>query len=75
MLSLLSGRTSSKSVAQHDLPLSDGVSVSPVVPVWGLWQQIRTGFRTFAEYILRCTVTELLFKSRTEEWAHRIDVQ
>ncbi|MDE0013715.1 MAG: hypothetical protein OXU36_21420 [Candidatus Poribacteria bacterium] len=39
-LCLSSGITSSKSVEQHGLPLSDGTSASPAAPVLGLWQQI-----------------------------------
>ena len=40
MLCLSSGRTSSKLVAQHGLPLSDGVSASSAAPVLLLWQQV-----------------------------------
>lgn len=38
VLCLSSGKTSSKSVEQHGLPLSEGVSVSSVVAVLALWQ-------------------------------------
>lgn len=40
VLCLSSGITSSKSVEQHNLPLSDGISASLAAPVLGLWQQL-----------------------------------
>ena len=39
-LYLSSGKTNSKSFEQHELPLSDGISASPAVRVWMLWQQV-----------------------------------
>ena len=39
-LYLSSGKTSSKSFEQHELSLPDGVSASPAVLVWMLWQQV-----------------------------------